>query len=108
MTIVAQLFEHVVGIDTHARTHTYCLIAAATGAIVEPSASSGSVTAIRANPSCNASALPRRGASHSPSSDPTPAASTSPSNSTDIVPGLMWRVSWISGSLVVSEMKTRP
>ena len=35
MTIVAQLFEHVVGIDTHARTHTYCLIAAATGAVID-------------------------------------------------------------------------
>ena len=31
MTIVAQLFEHVVGIDTHARTHTYCLITASAG-----------------------------------------------------------------------------
>lgn len=25
MTIVAEPFEHVVGIDTHAHSHTYCL-----------------------------------------------------------------------------------
>ena len=35
MAIVAELFEHVVGIDTHARTHTYCLVAGATGAVVD-------------------------------------------------------------------------
>jgi transposase len=35
MTIVAELFEHVVGIDTHARTHTYCLVTSATGAVVD-------------------------------------------------------------------------
>lgn len=35
MAIVAELFEHVVGIDTHARTHTYCLIACTTGAVVD-------------------------------------------------------------------------
>lgn len=35
MAIVAELFEHVVGIDTHARTHTYCLTTSATGAVVD-------------------------------------------------------------------------
>jgi transposase len=38
MTIVAELFEHVVGIDTHARTHTYCLLHAPTGAIIDTAA----------------------------------------------------------------------
>ena len=38
MTIVAELFEHVVGIDTHARTHTYCLIHSATGAVIDTAA----------------------------------------------------------------------
>ncbi len=37
MTIVAELFEHVVGIDTHARTHTYCLMVARHGAVVDTS-----------------------------------------------------------------------
>lgn len=50
MTIVAQLFEHVVGIDTHARTHTYCLIAAATGAVIDgatfPTTKAGNARAI--------------------------------------------------------------
>lgn len=50
MTIVAQLFEHVVGIDTHARTHTYCLITAATGAVIDtatfPTTQSGNARAI--------------------------------------------------------------
>jgi transposase len=35
MAIVAELFEHVVGIDTHARTNTYCLIHSRTGAVVD-------------------------------------------------------------------------
>lgn len=35
MAIVAELFEHVIGIDTHARTHTYCLVHARTGAVVD-------------------------------------------------------------------------
>jgi transposase len=34
MAIVAEMFEHVVGIDTHARTHTYCLVNSRTGAVV--------------------------------------------------------------------------
>lgn len=50
MTIVAQLFEHVVGIDTHARTHTYCLITATTGAVIDtatfPTTKSGNARAI--------------------------------------------------------------
>lgn len=35
MSLVADLFEHVVGIDTHARTHTYCIVHSRTGAIVD-------------------------------------------------------------------------
>ncbi|MBL8929287.1 MAG: IS110 family transposase [Kineosporiaceae bacterium] len=50
MSIVAQLFEHVVGIDTHARTHTYCLLTAATGAVIDtetfPTTASGNARAI--------------------------------------------------------------
>jgi hypothetical protein len=32
--IVAEAFERVVGVDTHAHTHTYCVIDAHTGAVV--------------------------------------------------------------------------
>ncbi|WP_040833457.1 IS110 family transposase [Nocardia brevicatena] len=32
--IVAEVFDHIVGIDTHARTHTYCLLDTRTGAVV--------------------------------------------------------------------------
>jgi transposase len=50
MAIVAELFEHVVGIDTHARTHTYCLVAGATGAVVDaatfPTSKAGHARAI--------------------------------------------------------------
>src|SRR5216683_85674 len=35
MTIVAELFDHVVGIDTHARSHTYCIVDCRTGATVD-------------------------------------------------------------------------
>lgn len=35
MTIAADLFDHVVGIDTHARTHTCCLLSSATGSVVD-------------------------------------------------------------------------
>ena len=35
MTIVAELFDHVVGIDTHARSHTYCIVDCRTGATIE-------------------------------------------------------------------------
>lgn len=35
MTTVADQFEHVVGIDTHARTHTYCLVETRTGGIID-------------------------------------------------------------------------
>lgn len=31
MTVVADLYEHVVGVDTHARTHTYAVIETGTG-----------------------------------------------------------------------------
>jgi transposase len=50
MTIVAELFEHVVGIDTHARTHTYCLVHSRTGEAVAaasfPSTNAGHLRAI--------------------------------------------------------------
>lgn len=32
MTIVAEKYAYVIGIDTHARTHTYAIVATATGA----------------------------------------------------------------------------
>lgn len=35
MTITAELFDHVVGIDTHARTHTLCIVHCRTGAVVD-------------------------------------------------------------------------
>lgn len=35
MCTVAEQYEHIVGIDTHARSHTYCLINARTGAALE-------------------------------------------------------------------------
>jgi len=34
-TIVADKFDHVVGVDTHARTHTYCVVHSRTGAVVD-------------------------------------------------------------------------
>lgn len=50
MTIVAETFEHVVGIDTHARTHTYCLLHARTGAVVDtatfPTSRAGNARAV--------------------------------------------------------------
>ena len=33
MATVAERYAHVVGIDTHARTHTYCIIESRTGGI---------------------------------------------------------------------------
>lgn len=38
MTKVADHFEHIVGIDTHARTHTYCVIEARTGVVIDTAA----------------------------------------------------------------------
>jgi transposase len=35
MALVAETVDHVVGIDTHARTHTYCIVHARTGAVVD-------------------------------------------------------------------------
>lgn len=35
MVTVAERYAHVVGIDTHARTHTYCIIESRTGGIVD-------------------------------------------------------------------------
>lgn len=35
MTMVAETYEFIVGVDTHSRTHTYALMAARTGAIEE-------------------------------------------------------------------------
>ena len=45
MSVVAEHFEHVVGIDTHARTHTYCVVETRTGVVVDtgtfPTSSAG-------------------------------------------------------------------
>lgn len=38
MTIVAEHYEHVVGVDTHAATHQYAIVAAGTGAVVDQAA----------------------------------------------------------------------
>ncbi len=38
MPIVADQFDHVVGVDTHARSHTYCIIACRTGAVIDTAA----------------------------------------------------------------------
>ncbi|WP_217585107.1 IS110 family transposase [Microbacterium sp. GbtcB4] len=50
MTTVADQFEHVVGIDTHARTHTYCLVETRTGGIIDtatfPTTSAGTNRAL--------------------------------------------------------------
>lgn len=50
MSSVAETVEHVVGIDTHARTHTYCLLHARTGAVVDtatfPTSKAGNARAI--------------------------------------------------------------
>lgn len=50
MTAVADQFEYVVGIDTHARTHTYCLIHAPTGSHIDtamfPTSTSGNNRAV--------------------------------------------------------------
>jgi transposase len=45
MTIVASKYEHVIGVDTHSKTHTYAIVAAGTGQIIHtatfPSTSAG-------------------------------------------------------------------
>ena len=45
MPVVAEHFEHVVGIDTHARSHTYCIVETRTGVVVDtgtfPTSSAG-------------------------------------------------------------------
>lgn len=38
MAIIAEEFEFVVGVDTHARTHTFTAVHAATGAVVDTAA----------------------------------------------------------------------
>lgn len=35
MAIIADTYDHIVGVDTHARTHTYCLLRAKTGAVID-------------------------------------------------------------------------
>lgn len=50
MVLVAEQFEHVVGIDTHARTHTYCVIQSRTGAVIDtavfPASTAGHARAV--------------------------------------------------------------
>lgn len=45
MAIIADTYDHIVGVDTHARTHTYCVLRAKTGAVIEtatfPAAAAG-------------------------------------------------------------------
>lgn len=51
MAIVADRFDHVVGVDTHARSHTYSIIECRTGAVVDagvfPTTRAGLVRALR-------------------------------------------------------------
>lgn len=51
MPLVAEQFDHVVGVDTHARSHTYCVIECRTGAVVDtatfPTSHAGLARAIR-------------------------------------------------------------
>jgi transposase len=35
MAVIADTYDHTVGVDTHARTHTYCVICAKTGAVID-------------------------------------------------------------------------
>jgi hypothetical protein len=35
MAIVAEQFDHVVGDDTHFRSHTYCIVDCRTGAVID-------------------------------------------------------------------------
>lgn len=35
MTIVANKYTHAVGVDTHAKTHTYALLGSATGQVAD-------------------------------------------------------------------------
>lgn len=50
MIPVPEVFDYIVGIDTHARTHTYCLIDSRTGAIIDsaqfPTSKPGNARAI--------------------------------------------------------------
>ncbi|MFI7744891.1 IS110 family transposase, partial [Kocuria rhizosphaericola] len=50
MTIVAEHYDYVVGVDTHARTHTYTALAAGTGAVLDtavfPTTTAGTTRAI--------------------------------------------------------------
>ena len=50
MAIIAEEFEFVVGVDTHARTHTFTTVHTATGAVVDtavfPATSAGMDRAI--------------------------------------------------------------
>ncbi|MFF0991203.1 IS110 family transposase [Kocuria nitroreducens] len=50
MTIVAEHYDYVVGVDTHARTHTYTALAAGTGAVLDtavfPTTTTGTTRAI--------------------------------------------------------------
>lgn len=37
MTIVAEKYTHIIGVDTHSRTHTYAVLASATGQVIDTS-----------------------------------------------------------------------
>jgi transposase len=46
MAVVAERYDHVGGVDTHARTHTYAVVAARTGALIETATFPTSAAAI--------------------------------------------------------------
>lgn len=46
MTVIAEKYDYVVGVDTHARTHTYAVVAAKTGALIETATFPTSAAAI--------------------------------------------------------------
>ncbi|MEB0292695.1 IS110 family transposase, partial [Cryobacterium sp. 10C2] len=50
MSTVADTYKYVIGVDTHAKTHTYAVVAAATGAVIDtasfPTTDAGTARAI--------------------------------------------------------------
>ena len=50
MNLVADTYEYVIGVDTHAKTHTYAVVAATTGVLIDtetfPTTAAGMARAI--------------------------------------------------------------
>lgn len=44
MSTVADTYAYVIGVDTHARTHTYAVVGAATGAVIDTASFPTTVT----------------------------------------------------------------